>query len=324
MTDKSNINLRNQINKKWRTKLFRVSALITVFVFVAEVLIFLYNKYFDELFIAEAMYEVRFIVIPSLLNFAGLVITFTRLKSQNVTDREKNVAISMLMVWICGVVECSHYVYAPILCAPCIAIFITIIFADRRITRTISILAFVFLVISVGIAMLELRKGDSRLLIDFLIAVSVTFFSYYTANILAEYQKEINESINSSYKRQNELIEEMKVDGLTGLFNKKALTESIEAKVKNYFGNKKQLNMAIIDIDHFKNVNDTYGHAMGDIVLVELSKLIKMIVKGKASAFRFGGEEFVILFEKADCIGGLCNSRRDKNYVWNAQVQLYG
>lgn len=58
--------------------------------------------------------------------------------------------------------------------------------------------------------------------------------------------------------------------------------------------------VVILDIDHFKNVNDTYGHSAGDDVLIALAGIIKTRMDGRRHAFRFGGEEFVLVFEKED------------------------
>jgi len=53
--------------------------------------------------------------------------------------------------------------------------------------------------------------------------------------------------------------------------------------------------LILIDIDHFKRVNDTYGHAMGDMVLKEVSKIMQKCIRGIDTAARYGGEEFTIV-----------------------------
>ncbi|MCD4775533.1 MAG: diguanylate cyclase [Candidatus Aegiribacteria sp.] len=85
------------------------------------------------------------------------------------------------------------------------------------------------------------------------------------------------------------------IDDLTGLFNRRYLN----MKAREYF----QINsrepsptsILLIDLDHFKNVNDTYGHSMGDTVLNEFSSFLEELVRGNDSVFRYGGDEFVCI-----------------------------
>jgi diguanylate cyclase (GGDEF)-like protein len=83
-------------------------------------------------------------------------------------------------------------------------------------------------------------------------------------------------------------------DELTGLPNRAALKRTMEQRIKD---GKSAFSVALLDLDGFKKVNDTYGHAMGDAVLVETTKrLVKLIPPGDMLA-RLGGDEFVLLFE---------------------------
>ena len=80
------------------------------------------------------------------------------------------------------------------------------------------------------------------------------------------------------------------IDGLTQIFNRKYLDVFMDTKIKNY----KEYSLAMIDIDYFKKVNDTFGHDAGDIVLKGLSDIFKKSIAKDDIAFRFGGEEFLI------------------------------
>ena len=87
-------------------------------------------------------------------------------------------------------------------------------------------------------------------------------------------------------------------DELTGLMNKGALTREIQAVLDNKNSNKGILFM--MDVDHFKHINDTFGHDVGDNVIVQLGNLIgKKFVKDEIAG-RFGGDEFIVFIEKTD------------------------
>jgi diguanylate cyclase (GGDEF)-like protein len=84
------------------------------------------------------------------------------------------------------------------------------------------------------------------------------------------------------------------IDGLTGVYNKIYMYEYIEEKMIEHRRKGEVFSVTILDIDHFKKVNDTYGHLFGDWVLKVISRVIKENLKKGQSVYRFGGEEFVI------------------------------
>ncbi len=89
-------------------------------------------------------------------------------------------------------------------------------------------------------------------------------------------------------------------DGLTGLYNKRALIETAEQKLRSAQRFKKPLSLLICDIDHFKRVNDTYGHDVGDLVIRGFGDLLKRVKRDIDLVGRFGGEEFVIVCEETE------------------------
>ena len=84
-------------------------------------------------------------------------------------------------------------------------------------------------------------------------------------------------------------------DGLTKVLNKEAFTERLIAEIAVAAGNMAPLSLAIIDIDHFKRINDSYGHLCGDSVLVTVGRLLRTGVRREDIVARFGGEEFIIV-----------------------------
>jgi len=85
-----------------------------------------------------------------------------------------------------------------------------------------------------------------------------------------------------------------KTDMLTALLNRRGFDAAISQTLENIKKVPEPLSIIMLDIDHFKKVNDTYGHLIGDNVLKMLSKLLNDYIKGKDIAARFGGEEFII------------------------------
>jgi diguanylate cyclase (GGDEF)-like protein len=85
-------------------------------------------------------------------------------------------------------------------------------------------------------------------------------------------------------------------DPLTGLFNRRYMEESLERELRRSQRKGVPLGIVMMDIDHFKHFNDTFGHAAGDYLLRELGVFLKTLVRGEDIASRYGGEEFIIVF----------------------------
>lgn len=103
---------------------------------------------------------------------------------------------------------------------------------------------------------------------------------------LAEYYQQLEQA-------NLELSEQTRTDPLTGLSNRRALTAALADAIER--AGEVPPAVAIVDIDHFKMVNDIHGHAEGDVVLTELAAVLKSQFAGRGMAARYGGEEFVIL-----------------------------
>ena len=91
------------------------------------------------------------------------------------------------------------------------------------------------------------------------------------------------------------LVELSNTDKLTGIRNRRFFQEKLEEQIDLYRREGISFSLLIIDIDHFKQVNDTYGHQVGDVVLVKLAGLLADGVRPEDVVARFGGEEFTIL-----------------------------
>lgn len=91
-------------------------------------------------------------------------------------------------------------------------------------------------------------------------------------------------------------------DPLTGSFNKKYLTERLTAEVAHAVRHNTSLEIVVLDLDHFKQINDRYGHLIGDSVLRAVADRIHSLIRSEDVFGRFGGEEFVVMCRGSDAV----------------------
>ncbi|MBK5276319.1 MAG: diguanylate cyclase [Desulfuromonadales bacterium] len=89
-------------------------------------------------------------------------------------------------------------------------------------------------------------------------------------------------------------------DGLTGLYNHRYFFGRIKDEIERFNRYGSQLSMILLDVDNFKSFNDNYGHMNGDLVLAGLADIIRENIRGTDSAYRYGGEEFIVIFPETD------------------------
>lgn len=94
-------------------------------------------------------------------------------------------------------------------------------------------------------------------------------------------------------------------DAMTGLYNRRFLEEFIDKVMSQALREKETYSILMLDVDFFKMVNDTYGHNIGDKVIVEIGKLVRSSIRESDLGIRYGGEEFVIMLHNADEAGTL-------------------
>lgn len=104
------------------------------------------------------------------------------------------------------------------------------------------------------------------------------------------------EQINSELLKTNALLQEKSIrDSLTGLYNHQHINELLEIEIQDAEQHSSNLCVMMLDIDNFKRVNDTFGHQIGDTVLVTVSKLMQQNINANDFVGRYGGEEFIII-----------------------------
>ena len=146
-----------------------------------------------------------------------------------------------------------------------------------------------------------LRNGD-------LVKIGRTIFKYIAGG-----------NIESAY--HDEIYRLTTIDGLTQISNRRFFEESLEREVSRCHRYKRELSLVLMDIDHFKNVNDTHGHLAGDHVLKTVAAAIRGRVRREDIFARYGGEEFALLLPELDLEGARTTAEKTRKLVEDLVVR---
>jgi diguanylate cyclase len=129
--------------------------------------------------------------------------------------------------------------------------------------------------------------------------------------------------LRSVRARLGKLETEVVKDPLTGLLNRRGLDQAVE-KLKGAGMDLASSTVLMVDLDHFKRVNDNYGHLFGDQVLCATAKVLSGVIKGRDVAARFGGEEFVVLLPDTPENGAVTLAEQFREAFSRAKVRRTG
>ena len=144
----------------------------------------------------------------------------------------------------------------------------------------------------------------------------------HSQSAFIETQKKVEEAekqINELTTKLDYISEVAHEDFLTGALNRRGMDEAIDREFARADRHNTPLSLAMIDIDHFKKINDTMGHSTGDVALAHLAKVVKSVLRSTDVLARYGGEEFVVLLpgsKQSDAVNVIAGVQRDltKNF----------
>jgi two-component system cell cycle response regulator len=150
----------------------------------------------------------------------------------------------------------------------------------------------------------QLRRGDQ-------IKIGDTIFKYLSG-----------QDVEAQY---HETIYRMTImDGLTNVHNKRYLLETLERELPRAIRHMRPLSLCMFDLDHFKQVNDTYGHIAGDYVLKEVASVVKSRLRPDDVIARYGGEEFAVLLPETDLKGATAIAEELRKLIAEKVLEFEG
>lgn len=161
-----------------------------------------------------------------------------------------------------------------------------------------------FLALAVPIATAELSQQHATV---FLLSLVVASGSSYLFSLVV-------------YQQEQFLQRQTVTDSLTGAYNHRYLLECMEQTINRCERYAKPASLVLLDIDHFKAINDTWGHSVGDDALMEVVRQLQFRLRRTDKLFRYGGEEFVVLLEDTDITEAQALAEEFRRLVSNATI----
>ena len=288
--------MNNQtLHDKFRHQLTNVHALTVLTVSLFELIGYIILVFADvESFSLQNHYCWYGVIIPIILNTVTHLIARKRVNSPHLSREKKNQSIIIAALITSFVVAIIHKEYIVTSCAFIFPIILSAMFNDRKLLHT-SFIASVFILISVGLAFGLDKAITLHSSISLFILFGFSFISYLCGIISVNFSEQNYTTIESQAAENDKLHQDALLEQLTGLYNRNAFVAQLDEHIRN-FDDERPLCLAVLDIDNFKRVNDTYGHASGDAVLAQLANVLKSHCTENTTAYRYGGEEFVIVF----------------------------
>jgi diguanylate cyclase len=161
-----------------------------------------------------------------------------------------------------------------------------------------------------------------RHVVDFLITTTRELL--HSSNYLENRLSEVTIEVDTLRQEMVSLKAKAMTDALTGLVNRWGLEKLLFQEISQAKGTGKELSIIMADIDHFKEINDTYGHLVGDNVIKMLAATLTDFVKGRDLVVRYGGEEFLVVLPDTPLVGAVTLSKKMQSFLENIKWKRKG
>lgn len=170
-------------------------------------------------------------------------------------------------------------------------------------TRRGGVVSVATLVVLAAVSTPVMLSGPSRTRSPLLVSLAPQVaFMFVTLIVLLWLLSSRLERLMHTQARTELLADQVSTDTLTGIANRRRLTDELDRLIANARRHGRPLSVVFIDIDRFKRVNDTYGHDVGDEVLIELARRLEGAVREGDLVGRWGGEEFLAIAPESDLV----------------------
>lgn len=240
-------------------------------------------------------YIINSVIAPILINFTAHFVVRWVARSKKFEQDVKNAAVIYGALVTSCVLTLFHMDYITTACTFCFPIVLSGMFCNKKLLNRALIVTISCLVLMTVISCVY-KTADIIFLQNQLVVYGINIISYMAALLTIDFTQNNFNIINGQFIANRKLRHGIRRDQMTGLYNHVTFFSEFDKVIEDAENRKISLCVAIIDIDDFKRINDEYGHENGDKVLLRLANVMKECSTPDDKIFRYGGEEFVILF----------------------------
>ncbi|MBQ3584409.1 MAG: GGDEF domain-containing protein [Lachnospiraceae bacterium] len=290
----------NNLNRKWQKRICRTCRNAIIIIISVEMIIFISYLFMGVIEGTVVSHFCLRVLLPSCINIISYLITKKAIDNEKIPVEQRNYVVCANILIICTVLAVIHNYYFIMWMTPSVALFYSTLFNNYKVLNLTFLGTIISTVLSTIVNIMEAQFHRATTITYSFITIVLFGIAYFISKSIIKHHIIQLEYTYKELEKQQALIEELDIEPLTKLYNKKALFRDIREiveKSKNENASESIQWVAIFDLDHFKSVNDTYGHLNGDKVLMRMARLLETFADGQGKVYRYGGEEFVVLFE---------------------------
>lgn len=313
----------NKSNEEYRKLNIEISYWFVALIVAAQIVMFYVLKMaeFDVKFFD---YFLKHIIVVGAVGLASLYGVKQVNQKRKLGDNIKNIALllnSFLITTVVAVIESN---YPSTVCVILIPIFLATGFGSNMCLNVATGLAYLsLLILNIASPLMKYAENTN-------INISISYIEFAILIIITRVVVSVvkdfcfNSAVKiESHESDNQNLEtELLKDAMTGLYNHASFYAFLEQITRQNNDDIKSVSLAVVDIDNFKKVNDTYGHSKGDEVILFLAKVLSERFSDVGYVCRYGGEEFAVIFinrkgkEAKQLMDGALEEFRSHVFAW--------
>lgn len=293
--------------EKWNKKILNVYWIIAIISTITEIIIYFLTK--DQILSNKFDYILAYIITPSVNNV--ILLSISEIINKLIKNKHKEAAKYLIIIsgtFMAFNLICIHYSVSMMYLLFILPIILSVYYGSHQIAAFAFFLNMILYILFITFYLPNIPSGEIyHDLTDVITTISAMISTALIVRSLIIRTGEIINNFLSTYERERDLTLKnfvmeynSKIEPFTGLYNHKTFYEYLKSLIEQSEYYNFPLTLAVMDIDNFKKVNDTYGHSFGDEVIKALADIIKENTGTDDYAARYGGEEFAIIFPDKD------------------------
>lgn len=248
--------------------------------------------------ISLSLYFTKYILAPVAANTVFLLVGIWAMHARCLKQHVKVYFVSLLFVCVCFIFFSVHCIFSSLYLIFTIPVLLTVVYSDYVLTTLTAAASITAKIVSELFVVWDPDKVNplesSIGLTDFTISICILMVFYVSCLVVTRFERAKNSASLQKELERHQMQQKLLTDELTEIYNRTALRNALQHMEKDATSN--TYAFVMIDFDNFKLLNDTQGHGKGDQYLREFGQILKKNC-AEDSPFRFGGDEFCILFQ---------------------------